>query len=79
MMNTAFDRSTVFTIAHRISTIIDCDRVMVIKEGTNVEYDDPKLLTKNPNSEFSMLIDEKDAEEKEEAAKKAEKAVVDWE
>ena len=34
------------TIAHRISTVIDSDRILVMDKGRLVEYDHPfKLLT----------------------------------
>ena len=72
MINTAFAGSTVFTIAHRINTIINSDRVMVLDKGTNVEYGPPKELAKDPKSEFAKLIAEKEEEEKkkkEDAAK----------
>jgi len=45
---------------------------MVLDKGTNVEYDCPKELAKDPESEFSKLIAEKEEEEKkkkEDAAK----------
>jgi len=68
MINTAFTGSTVFTIAHRINTIINSDRVMVLDKGTNVEYGPPKALAKNPKSEFSKLIAEKEQEDKKKGA-----------
>jgi len=42
MINEAFTGSTVFTIAHRINTIINSDKVMVLDKGTNIEYGSPK-------------------------------------
>ena len=54
----AFKDSTVFTIAHRINTIINSDRVMVLHEGQLAEYDEPTVLCKNPDSKLSMLINE---------------------
>ena len=34
------------TIAHRISTVIDSDRILVMDKGCLIEYDHPfKLLT----------------------------------
>ncbi len=37
---------TMLTIAHRISTVIDSDRILVMDKGCLIEYDHPfKLLT----------------------------------
>jgi len=69
LMKKSFEHSTVFTIAHRINTIINSDRVMVLDEGHCLEYADPKISTKNPNSEFSKLIAMKKEEEKKEKKK----------
>ena len=49
---------TVLTIAHRINTIIDSDRVMVMDGGELVEFDSPKVLLENKDSIFTMLVKE---------------------
>jgi len=54
----AFKDSTVFTIAHRINTIINSDKVLVLDKGQKVEYDDPQKLCKDPSSHLSELIRE---------------------
>jgi ABC-type multidrug transport system fused ATPase/permease subunit len=37
-------------IAHRLATVIDADRILVMNDGYSEEYDHPfKLLTKNEN------------------------------
>jgi len=48
----------VFTIAHRINTIINSDKVLLLEAGEKVEYDDPKILRADPHSELSKLITE---------------------
>jgi len=70
LINKAFKGSTVFTIAHRINTIINSDRVMVLDAGSCVEYDDPKVLCKNPKSKLSGLIKEIEKEKKGDAPAK---------
>ena len=46
---------TVITIAHRLNTIIDYDRVVVLENGQVVEYDKPEILLQNKEGEFSRL------------------------
>ena len=41
------------TIAHRISTIIQSDYVLVLSYGQIVEYDTPNNLMNDINSEFN--------------------------
>ena len=50
-----FKHCTVLTIAHRVSTILDCDRVMLLQEGRIVEFDRPQNLLKRGDGEFSKL------------------------
>jgi len=53
-----FAHVTVLTIAHRLNTIMDSDRIMVFHEGQIVEFDTPKNLLENRNSMFSALAKE---------------------
>ena len=47
--------STIITIAHRIKTIINYDKILVLDNGTIIEYDTPQNLLNNKNSEFYSL------------------------
>ena len=47
---------TVLTIAHRIHTIVDSDRILVLEAGEVAEYDTPEALMNNPQSHFSALL-----------------------
>ena len=53
------------TIAHRLNTIMQSDRVMVLSFGQIIEYDDPSQLAADPKSEFSSLLKEIEKEEQE--------------
>jgi len=64
-MQKAFKEATVFTIAHRINTIINSDNVMVLDAGKCIEYGNPQKLAADPKSEFSILIKEIEKEKKE--------------
>ncbi|KAH9050918.1 ATP-binding cassette transporter [Lactarius deliciosus] len=50
-----FAESTILTIAHRLRTVIDYNRVMLLEEGRIVEFDSPTVLLSNPNSKFYSL------------------------
>lgn len=50
-----FKGCTILTIAHRIKTIINYDRILVLDSGRVFEFDTPQNLLKNPKSVFSSL------------------------
>ena len=53
-----FCHCTVMTIAHRLNTIADYDKVLVLNQGEVVEYDSPSMLMSSKSSLFySMCID----------------------
>ena len=64
LIKTEFKESTMITIAHRINTIIQSDRVMVLSFGQIVEFGTPAALMSDPASEFSSLLREIEKEDK---------------
>lgn len=52
--------TTVLAIAHRLQTIIDFDRILVLGAGTILEYDTPAKLMSDPESKFSQMLIESD-------------------
>ena len=54
-IDTIFKDSTVITIAHRISTVKSCDKVIVMDDGQIVEIGKPDELIKNQKGKFYSL------------------------
>ncbi|KAH1239823.1 ABC transporter C family member 3 [Glycine max] len=52
-----FSASTVITIAHRITSVIDSDMVLLLNQGLIEEYDTPTTLLENKSS-FAQLVAE---------------------
>ncbi|KAF7296399.1 Multidrug resistance-associated ABC transporter protein [Mycena chlorophos] len=50
-----FRDSTILTIAHRLRTVIDGDKVMVLDQGRIAEFDKPAKLLADPTSKFHAL------------------------
>lgn len=55
-----FKHCTVLTIAHRLHTVMDSDRILVMDAGQAVEFDHPFVLLKNPNGFLRKLLNELD-------------------
>ncbi|CAI5512620.1 unnamed protein product [Closterium sp. Naga37s-1] len=53
----AFAACTVITIAHRLHTIVDCHRVMLLEDGQVAELDSPAALLQERSSRFSAFVD----------------------
>ena len=47
--------STIITIAHRLNTVLDYDRVLVLKDGVIAELDSPKQLMQTDGSIFRAM------------------------
>lgn len=51
-----FDKCTVLTVAHRLHTVIDSDRVLVMDFGKSVEFDAPHSLLQNEHGIFYGMV-----------------------
>jgi ABC-type multidrug transport system fused ATPase/permease subunit len=50
-----FAACTVLTIAHRLDTILDSDKVLVMNTGRVAEFDAPARLLSDPKSLFAKM------------------------
>jgi ABC-type multidrug transport system fused ATPase/permease subunit len=57
-MRSCFASATVLTVAHRIQTITDCDRVLVMDAGAVAEFDAPSVLQSTPGGIYAALLAE---------------------
>ncbi|XLT64532.1 hypothetical protein HN873_020971 [Arachis hypogaea] len=53
-----FADSTVITIAHRITSVLDSDMVLLLHQGLIEEYDSPSKLLEDRSSSFAQLVAE---------------------
>jgi ABC-type multidrug transport system fused ATPase/permease subunit len=53
-----FAGCTILTIAHRLNTVIDYDKILVLDAGRVMEFDSPYNLLSKPHSEFAQLCAE---------------------
>ncbi|XP_030760637.1 probable multidrug resistance-associated protein lethal(2)03659 [Sitophilus oryzae] len=51
-----FASCTVFIIAHRLKSVLDCDKILVMEKGEVAEFDEPHVLMQNENSFFAQMI-----------------------
>lgn len=65
-----FGYATVLTIAHRINTILDSTRVIVLDQGSIVEFDTPQNLQANEKSIFYSLVKEAEKQQQQTSSDK---------
>ncbi|KAI8604400.1 P-loop containing nucleoside triphosphate hydrolase protein [Dissophora ornata] len=51
-----FANCTVLMIAHRLNTIIECDKILVMEDGRVVEFEHPTKLIQNNDGHFYKLV-----------------------
>ncbi|OQV11389.1 Multidrug resistance-associated protein 1 [Hypsibius exemplaris] len=57
-IRTEFVDCTVLIIAHRLQSVMDCNRVMVLDKGQIKEFDSPQALLSNKDSVFYSLAED---------------------
>ena len=50
-----FSKHTIIAVAHKLDTILDFDRVVVLDNGTLAEFASPHTLLSRPSSMFYQL------------------------
>ena len=53
-----FKSCTVFTIAHRLQTVMDSDRILVLDDGKVMEFDSPGKLLENSDGYLFKLVNQ---------------------
>ena len=52
-----FSKATIISVAHRLDTVIDYDRILVLGRGKVLEYGSPQELLAMEDGEFSAMVD----------------------
>ncbi|XP_051166278.1 ATP-binding cassette sub-family C member 4-like [Leptopilina boulardi] len=71
-----FAACTVLTVAHRLNTIMDSDKVLVMDGGQMAEFDHPHILLQNQYGQFTSLVRETGRAMFEQLSKVAERAYL---
>lgn len=53
-----FSDCTILSIAHRLHSILKCDKVLVLDNGKIVEFDNPRVLMNQKDSTFHSMCEE---------------------
>uniref|UniRef100_A0AAY4DK72 ATP-binding cassette sub-family C member 5 n=1 Tax=Denticeps clupeoides TaxID=299321 RepID=A0AAY4DK72_9TELE len=53
----SFEGCTTLVIAHRLNTVMSCNRILVLDQGQVVEFDTPSSLLENENSLFRAMVE----------------------
>lgn len=57
-MSTEFADCTVLTVAHRLHTVINADKILVMEGGNLVEFDHAHNLLKNEDGYLRKLVNQ---------------------
>lgn len=74
-----FKDQTMLVIAHRLQTIIESDKVMVMGDGKVIEFDAPQELMQNEKSHFTKLVNQLKKKANDKKPKETEKAKAEAE
>ena len=57
-IRTQFDSWTIFTVAHRLHTVMDSDKILVLDDGKVAEFESPAKLLENPDGYLTHLVNQ---------------------
>jgi len=57
-IRSVFKSQTILTIAHRIDTILDYDKILIMDQGRKMEFDAPSVLLNDEKSQFTQIVQE---------------------
>ncbi|KAJ3587403.1 hypothetical protein NHX12_011001 [Muraenolepis orangiensis] len=60
-IRSSFQGCTTLIIAHRLNTVMSCNRVMVLDNGQILEFDSPAALLANESSRFRAMVEASEA------------------
>ena len=63
MIRQNFAGATILTIAHRLNTIMDSDKILVFDSGHIAEYDSPQVLLNKEDGLFKSMVEKSRAAE----------------
>ena len=49
--------ATIILISHKLTNVMNCDRVIVMEKGVAIEFDKPQVLYNDTKSMFRKLCD----------------------
>ena len=55
LRSSLFSQRTIITIAHRINTILDSDRIVVLDHGEVAEFDTPSVLVRRQGLFYQLV------------------------
>lgn len=53
-----FQKCTILTIAHRLHSVMDSDKILVMDSGTLVEFDHPHILLQHPSGFLFKMVEQ---------------------
>lgn len=53
----AYEGSTLLVIAHRLETVFNSDKILLMEDGSVLEYEHPDILLRKEGGKFKAMIE----------------------